>query len=89
MGIFWNSDEQPRKEEVPISKAAASTKSEEKKAVDAKEIPKKEILQLAKTNLQAQIANCKINTFHSALSGLVNCASKEKKVYFWFCIYCV
>lgn len=47
---------------------------------NCKDVSKKELLQLSKTNLQAQQANCRWNQFNSILSILVNKATEEGQV---------
>ena len=50
---------------------------------EGQQISKKDLLQLSKTSLQAQLANCKMNEFHSAVSRQVKKASQEKKVHIY------
>lgn len=70
-----NKKDVPVQPEAPVAIPDASLKDE-----NLKQLSKKELLKLAKTNMQAQLANCKLNAFHAAISRLVKRAEEEGKV---------
>ena len=69
-------------EKLTTSKTTAFTTKEvpSSNCLTRNELSKQGLLQLCKTNLEAQRANAKWNQFNSILSSLVNRSSQEQQV---------